>query len=149
MVEMQTRSELSMNDQSGSATSSINAFTSYPLSLRMVGSNTAPSRGIGNLLKICRPGEPASINETLLIIILFQFYSRKPFNATSYRTVGFSTHSLHALRINVRLISRKNPFVISWERGPRRMSAFLRRKDFSVLASNVKMLKILNIHSME
>ena len=64
-------------------------------------------------------------------------------------TVWFSNHSLHALRINVRLTSRKSPFVISWERGPRRMSAFLRRKYFSVLDSNVKILKILNIHSME
>src|SRR5512135_2252981 len=84
MVEMQTRSELSMNDQSGSATSSINAFTSYPLSLRMVESNTAPSRGIGNLLKICRPGEPASINETLLITIVLKLYSRNLSDATLY-----------------------------------------------------------------
>jgi len=64
-------------------------------------------------------------------------------------TVWFSNHSLHALRINVRLMSRKGPSAIHRGKCPRRMSAFLRRKDFSVLASNVKMLKILNIHSTE
>ena len=71
----------------------------------------------------------------------------KIFKVTS--AVRFSTHSLHALRINMRLISRKSPSVICREKCPQRISAFLRRKDFAVLDSNVKMLRILNIHSME
>ena len=71
MVEMQTMSELSMNDQSGGVRSSINVFTVYPLSLRIVESNTAPSRGMGNLLKMCRPGVPASINEIFLMLTVF------------------------------------------------------------------------------
>ena len=71
MLEMQTMSELSMNDQSGAARSSINVFTLYPLYLRIVESNTAPSRGMGNLLKICIPGAPGSINEIFLVPTAF------------------------------------------------------------------------------
>jgi len=67
MVEMQTMSELSMNDQSGAARSSINFFTLYPLSLRIVESSAAPSRGVGNLLKMCRPGALGSINDVFLM----------------------------------------------------------------------------------
>jgi hypothetical protein len=80
-------------------------------------------------------------------ISLTKFYSIK--SSRQPHTVRFSSHSLHALRINMRLISRKSPSVICREKCPRRMFAFLRRKDFAVLDSNVKMLKILNIHSME
>ena len=67
IVEMHARSELSMNDQSSAARSSINVFTVYPLSLRIVESNTALSRGMGNLLKICSPGAPGSTNDIFLV----------------------------------------------------------------------------------
>lgn len=80
-------------------------------------------------------------------MIATNFYSIKP--SKQPHTERFSTHSLHALRINMPLISRKSPSVICREKCPRRMFAFLRRKDFAVLDSNVKMLKILNIHLME
>ncbi len=71
-----------------------------------------------------------------LIPFILENPSRQP------HTVRFSTHSLHALRFNMHLISLKSPSVICREKCPR-------RKDFSVLDSNVKILKILNIHSME
>jgi len=56
-----------MTSQVHAASSSINVFTLYPLSLRIVESSGAPNRGMGNLLKICRPGALGSINDIFLM----------------------------------------------------------------------------------
>jgi hypothetical protein len=47
----------------------MNAFTSQPRSFNIVESRTAPSLGIGNLLKILLPGDFASMNEILMILL--------------------------------------------------------------------------------